>query len=139
MVVVGSLNFYFLCVSAYFLFFFPFLVKMENNKRVYNIQDTRHPKYLPTIGLQQKKGIQNKRKIPKNCVPPWPKYPCRSSFHGVYDGDRPPQKILAIINQSTIRGIRILSIWKSLHLSISWLRFYFTNLTIYRLPCHLKF
>ena len=27
----------------------------------------------------------------------------------------------------------------SLHLSISWLRFYFTNLTIYRLPCHLKF
>ena len=27
----------------------------------------------------------------------------------------------------------------SLHLSISWLRFYFTNLTIYRLPYHLKF
>ncbi len=26
-----------------------------------------------------------------------------------------------------------------LHLSISWLRFYFTNLTIYRLSCHLKF
>ena len=36
-------------------------------------------------------------------------------------------------------GIRILSIWKSLHLSISWFRFYFTNLTIYRLHCHLKF
>ena len=35
--------------------------------------------------------------------------------------------------------IRILSIWKSLHLSISWFRFYFTNLTIYRLSCHLKF
>ncbi len=26
-----------------------------------------------------------------------------------------------------------------LHLSISWFRFYFTNLTIYKLSCHLKF
>ncbi len=83
-----------LLISLFIIIFLLLEMKTCINKIKYHISGgTRHPKYLPIIGLQQKKGnIQSLKGNPKNCSLSLSKDPHQNFLLGAHDGGEPPQK-----------------------------------------------